>query len=112
MLKMYEAKIDEKFIMKTWGKVYDFMKTKYTFFKSMTCKAFYLSLYEIKSNELDTKKKSAGVFSGNFCQCRCRHVQTTIGEGTQKKLLERVCEKLSLEIESSREISMNSSMPV
>lgn len=36
MLKMYEAKIDEKFIMKTWGEVYNFMKMKYKFFKSMT----------------------------------------------------------------------------
>lgn len=36
MLKIYEAKIDEKFIMKTWGEVYDFMEMKYTFFKSMT----------------------------------------------------------------------------
>lgn len=81
MLKIYEAKIDGKFIMKTWREVYDFMKMKYKFFKSMTWKAFP----SLAAKSRATNRIQKAPVRGIFCQCRCRHVQTVDGKfGTQK----------------------------
>lgn len=63
-------------------------------FQKHDLKSIFLSGFEIKSNELDTKKSS---IRSTFCQCRCKHVQTVDGKGgTRKKLLE--CEQKVLRL--------------